>query len=211
MSQVGWTYPPGSIVGRLWLVPIEEHMFFILQPILVILLHSFATHPQLLPFDIARCSPTSLSIALPSQTLEDGSEGGSKGSRHAKKLPARTEDRPALQTLPRRSGAGVAWFLLAAAGAALTAEAHGYGAWLPPALQIGRSAFYLGAILVWICPVIAGLSWLGARLDRRSWAALAVSCAWLWMVDTVAIRAGAWRISTETSLDIHVWRGLPLE
>ena len=33
-----WSYPPDAVLGRLFLVPIEEHLFFLVQPILTGLL-----------------------------------------------------------------------------------------------------------------------------------------------------------------------------
>ena len=74
--------------------------------------------------------------------------------------------------------------------------------------------FYLSAILIWISPVLALLTALGAKVDlREDWIAWATGTGWLWMVDTVAIRAGAWAIDTEgeRTLGWVLWRGLPVE
>jgi 15-cis-phytoene synthase/lycopene beta-cyclase len=74
--------------------------------------------------------------------------------------------------------------------------------------------FYLSAILIWISPVLALLTALGAKVDlREDWIAWAVGTGWLWMVDTVAIRAGAWAIDTQgkRTLGWVLWRGLPVE
>jgi lycopene cyclase domain-containing protein len=50
IARGGWSYPAGSIIGTIYCIPIEEHLFFILQPILIVLLHSIFTHSALLPF-----------------------------------------------------------------------------------------------------------------------------------------------------------------
>lgn len=74
--------------------------------------------------------------------------------------------------------------------------------------------FYLSAILIWISPVLALLTALGAKVDLpEDWIAWAVGTGWLWMVDTVAIRAGAWAIDTQgkRTLGWVLWRGLPVE
>jgi hypothetical protein len=74
--------------------------------------------------------------------------------------------------------------------------------------------YYLGAILVWACPVLA-LQWAvgGAYLVRtwRRWAvAVAVPTAYLWFADRVAIGLGVWTIGTDTATGLTLF-GLPIE
>jgi 15-cis-phytoene synthase/lycopene beta-cyclase len=56
ISQGAWSYPIGSILGKINHIPIEEHMFFILQPVFLVLLHSICTLPQLFPFSVRKLS-----------------------------------------------------------------------------------------------------------------------------------------------------------
>jgi 15-cis-phytoene synthase/lycopene beta-cyclase len=51
-------------------------------------------------------------------------------------------------------------------------------------LGLGKRAFYLGWILLWISPVLAFLTYLGARMGRGEVLALTVGTVWLWGVDT---------------------------
>ncbi len=173
LSRTGWVYPPNSIIGTIFLVPIEEHLFFILQPIFLVLLHALISHPRLLPFEL----PSALAEYKPTQDQEID-------------LGRKEEDRPiraamtrTIQTLPRRPLAAAFWSGVFLAGAVLINEAHGFVPDLVP-LQLGTRAFYLGWILVWISPVIGGLSWLGSNTGRDEWRAWAVGSAWLCMVDT---------------------------
>ncbi|MFB6305283.1 MAG: lycopene cyclase domain-containing protein [Haloferacaceae archaeon] len=100
---------------------------------------------------------------------------------------------------PRVVGAGV--FLAATAlGAALV-------------LAVPRG-YYLGAILVWACPLLA-LQWgVGgghlARTWRRWGVAVAVPTLYLWFADRVAIGLGVWVISEEHTTGVELL-GLPVE
>ncbi|KAK8869624.1 hypothetical protein IAR55_000191 [Kwoniella newhampshirensis] len=206
LSHSGWSYPPNSVLVRIGLVPIEEHLFFILQPILLILLHCICAHTRLLPFDIKLSSVSQIS-------KQEGSD--KKDDDQRKELT---------QTLPRRPVAAALWGLVTLVGLGLVFEAHGITshdlglstssiARFELGLQtgLGQKAFYLGWILVWISPVIGWLTYLGARLTKADMTALWVGTIWLWMVDTVALRGGSWAISKETTLGLVVWRGLPVE
>jgi 15-cis-phytoene synthase/lycopene beta-cyclase len=77
----------------------------------------------------------------------------------------------------------VIWLGVMAIGALLVHEAHGLGI-LPISLGLGKHAFYLGWILIWISPVCAFLAYLGARHKRAEWVALSIGTGWLWLVDT---------------------------
>ena len=171
---MGWAYPPNSILGTIFLVPIEEHLFFILQPILLVLLHSICSHARLLPFDVP-AGPASLSTR--SRQNDDLVEER-KGRR---RQDAVTDT---IQTLPRRPLAAMFWVFAFVLGAVLVNEAHDWFPDVQPRLELGKRAFYLGWILVWISPVIGWLTWLGSSMGRDGWRAWAVGSAWLCFVDT---------------------------
>ncbi|MFC7071432.1 lycopene cyclase domain-containing protein [Halobaculum lipolyticum] len=102
--------------------------------------------------------------------------------------------------LPRVAGA-LGWLALGAAGG-----------WLVVAAP--ERFLYLGAVLVWACPVIA-LQWAvgGAFLLRRprQWVVgVAVPTLYLVAVDRVAIGLGVWTIDDATSTGATVL-GLPVE
>ena len=73
---------------------------------------------------------------------------------------------------------------------------------------------YLGLILSWACPVLAGMCWLSADKFWRhlkAWSlAISVPTAYLWFADRFAIDQGIWDISNQFSLDLDPF-GLPIE
>ena len=175
---MGWAYPPNSIIGTIFLVPIEEHLFFILQPIFLILLHCLFSHSRLIPFE----------IKLPSLPIETKIKVAQKvdidlARKELDGLIDSAVERT-VQTLPRRPLDAFLWVVTCGFGVVLVNEAYGVVPGLLPGLQLGEKAFYLGLILVWISPVIGFLSWLGAKMGRDGWWAWAVGSAWLCMVDT---------------------------
>lgn len=98
----------------------------------------------------------------------------------------------------RPVGAGV-WFALALVGGVLLTGGFGY---------------YLGALLVWIAPVL-GLEWsFGGpalwRYRRVQLPALAVPTLYLWVVDAIAIHIGVWSVSETTTIGVAVG-GVPIE
>jgi lycopene cyclase domain-containing protein len=100
---------------------------------------------------------------------------------------------------PRIAGA-VAFALAALAGAALV-------------LAVPRG-YYLGAILVWACPLLA-LQWgVGGAYLARTWrrwvVAVAVPTLYLWFADRVAIGLGIWTISPAHTTGLALL-GLPIE
>ena len=103
-----------------------------------------------------------------------------------------------LSALARWGGAG-AWLLLSFVGVlCLRAE----------------PTFYLGLILAWACPVLAGLWAFGgdliaARPGSFWWAALPPT-VYLWITDLIAIRSGIWSISARFTSGLNV-AGLPVE
>ncbi|KAJ5552442.1 phytoene synthase [Penicillium frequentans] len=80
----------------------------------------------------------------------------------------------------------------------------------------GGKYMYMGLILTWVSPVLT-LQWL---LTYRFLLALPpastivpilLPTAYLWLVDTIALRRGTWVIETGTKLDIQIWSGLEIE
>lgn len=81
-------------------------------------------------------------------------------------------------------------------------------------LFLGGQALYLGLILTWASPVLAGMAWIGAGkvwVERRrvTWS-IGVPSAYLWIADRTAITLGIWDITDATSLGIEPL-GLPIE
>jgi 15-cis-phytoene synthase/lycopene beta-cyclase len=90
-------------------------------------------------------------------------------------------------TLPRRPIAASLWLGLQVVGAFLVNEAHGrrwYSGWTPAFVRVQSHAFYLGWIFVWISPVIAFLTFLGARYGKAGRRTFVLSSMWLVIVDT---------------------------
>ena len=124
--------------------------------------------------------------------------------------------------------AGLFYFLLRGQNVATTPEAPQPGLWRAglvafwlavaavgvACLAAGGHALYMGLILAWAAPVIAGLCWVGAHKvweERRrvAWS-VAVPTVYLWFADRTAIALGIWDIRDETSFG---WDplGLPIE
>lgn len=171
----GWYYPPGSIWGRIYLVPLEEHLFFLVQSTMLVLLHSIISHPALLPSGIRRYI-RNLPPARPdpSERKREGEIGG------------RGQQPVMVQTLERRPLAASFWLASTLLGALLVHEAHDLRI-VPVSLGLGKAVFYLGWILIWISPVLAFLTYLGGWMGREEKLALAVGTAWLWGVDTYVV------------------------
>lgn len=139
-----WGYGNERVLGVIGYVPVEEYLFFLLQPVL-----------------------TGLWLLL----LIAGREGG--------------RDAAAPPGGPARWVGATAWLAVAVAGAL--------------ALRVD-SGVYLGLILAWAAPVLAGQwAFAGSLLwHQRRLALLAIVPAtlYLWFADWVAIRLGIWEIST---------------
>jgi lycopene beta-cyclase len=137
-----WGYGPERVIGVVGYVPVEEYLFFVLQPLLT-------------------------------------------GLWLYRLLPA-----------PARPASGaVRW-----TGAAM------YGALaVLGVVLLGRpSGTYLGLILAWAAPVLAG-QWAYAGREiwarRRAWAlGVAVPTVYLWIADATAIHLDIWRISETYTL-----------
>lgn len=44
-----------------------------------------------------------------------------------------------------------------------------------------------------------------------TWLPIILSTAYLWVVDTIALRQGTWVIEEGTKIDVQVWKGLEIE
>lgn len=167
IARGGWSYPAGSILGTIYCIPIEEHLFFILQPILIALLHSIFTHSTLLPFN------------LPPETRR----------RLDSQVETRKEKDPRLvKTLRRRPLAASFWALQFLLGAYLVNDAHEIlPDWTVQEYAFGMRAFYLGWIMLWISPVIGWLTYLGADMGKGEWKTMVMGSGWLCIVDTCVI------------------------
>lgn len=149
-----WWYGPDRVLGTIGFVPVEEYLFFLLQPILLGLLYL---------------------------ELERGA------------VPAPGPYRGA-----RRAG-GLFWLGATGAGILLLRTEPGT---------------YLGLILVWAGPVLAGQwAWAGRVFLawRRPMAVTVVAASlYLWVADRLAIGLGIWDISAELTTGVHIL-GLPVE
>ena len=102
---------------------------------------------------------------------------------------------------PTRPVVGALWVALALAGGALLAAP------LP-------GGYYLGALLLWVAPVHA-LAWVFGgpalwRYRRPLARAVAVTTAYLWVADWVALETGVWAVAPDRSLGVVVV-GVPVE
>ncbi|WP_380680041.1 lycopene cyclase domain-containing protein [Salinigranum sp. GCM10025319] len=150
-----WWYGDGTVSARIGAIPVEEYLFFALQPALTgLFLYTVGFSPAFRPSDT--------------------------------------------RLVPRVAGA-VGFLVASVAGFALLSTTRGY---------------YLGAILVWACPLLA-LQWGvgGGYLvrARHEWpVAVAIPTLYLWFADRVAIGLGVWTISAEFTTGIDLL-GLPIE
>jgi hypothetical protein len=155
IDQGVWWYGEGTVVAYVGSAPLEEYLFFVLQPVLSgLFLYTMGFAPAF-------------------------------------------EERDT--RLPPRLLGGVGFLVLSVVGGVLLTTTSGY---------------YLGAILVWACPLLA-LQWAvgGGYLVRRrhEWTvAVAVPTLYLWFADRVAIGLGVWTISNTQTLGVYIL-GLPLE
>lgn len=78
----------------------------------------------------------------------------------------------------------------------------------------GTQSLYMGLILAWASPILAGMAWMSTDLfwsRRRVWAlGIAVPTLYLWVADRIAIGLGIWDISNVYSFGVDPL-GLPLE
>lgn len=73
---------------------------------------------------------------------------------------------------------------------------------------------YLGLILAWFGPVVAGLSWIGTAVAwpqrKAMMVGIAVPTLWLWIADWTALHKGIWTILEAYSVGLNPL-GLPIE
>lgn len=155
-----WGYGDGRVLGTIGYVPVEEYLFFGLQPLLTGLwLYHVLAGPASRP----------------------------------RAATARERARRV------RAAGALAYLALAAAGALLL---------------LREPTTYLGLILAWAAPVLAGQwAYAGGEIcaRRRGWLlGVAVPTLYLWVADAIAIRLGIWEISERFTVGLVFWT-LPLE
>jgi len=153
-----WWYGADRVLATIGYVPVEEYLFFLLQPIMTgLLLYQFlARIPR-----VERLAPA-----------------------------------------PGTVVAGTLFYLLVT----------GVGVYL--LLAGGEQGLYMGLILAWAGPPLAGLWYYGGPIyhaHRRSFAgAVTLATFYLWVADRTAIDLGIWDISDRFSFDMDPL-GLPVE
>jgi lycopene beta-cyclase len=178
-----WWYGPDRVVGTIGYVPVEEYLFFLLQPILTGL---FTLHVLARVGDAGRPGAG----AGPAAVEGDGGPAPIPGLR--------------LDPPPRRPGfvklaGALPWFVLAGVGAALLGTTSGLYmglilAWACPV--VGLMWLYMGPDL-WRHVHVLGL-------------AIGLPTLYLWIADAIAIRQGIWTISPEYTFGVNPF-GLPIE
>ena len=159
-----WFYGNERVIGTIGYVPIEEYLFFLLQPILTGLMYLFIKNHL-----------------YPSQLPDSGIRG-----------------------IHRNSGRVLVVLLL------VLFAVLGVAALLHPSDHL----LYVGLILSWSAPILAGMCWIGFLKVRPYRAAMALGIAlptlYLWVADRTAIALGIWDIADRYSLG---WDplGLPVE
>lgn len=154
-----WSYGADRVLATIGYVPVEEYLFFLLQPLFtgLVLYHLLSRAP------------------VPGQAI-------------------------AQDIVTRRVGAA-GYLALSLIGAGLLLSG-----WHP--------GVYLGLILAWAGPVLAGMWWYAGGLYRQLRTpfvrSVAAATLYLWIADGIAIRLEIWDISNRFSLG---WDplGLPIE
>lgn len=180
-----WWYGPDRVIGTIGgYVPLEEYLFFLLQPFLT---GMFCYHL------LAR-SEGRLAEARPAEARP--AEARSAEGRPAEGAGRGAEDGSSLRLRATGGVLGLAIFL---AGVLLLRTTAGT---------------YMGLILVWAVPVITSMwLFMAPEIGRRRRVvlpAILVPTVYLWIADRVAIGEGIWEISAEYTLG---WNplGLPVE
>ncbi len=150
-----WYYGEDRVLATIGYVPIEEYLFFLLQPIL-----------------------TGLWLM---------------------NIKSRIKDHEPIQPSNLRVVMVAFWIAVSLVGVYLL---------------FGTRTLYMGLILAWAGPVLAGMAWLSASTFwtyRRQWfLGVAVPTVYLWIADRIAIGLGIWDISDTYSLNFDPL-GLPIE
>jgi lycopene beta-cyclase len=186
-----WWYGSDRVLGTIGYVPVEEYMFFVLQPLLA----GAWTYWLLLGRD-----RRGQRRAVSGQTLHAGGPAGAAGTLGGARTSPAALPLASLDGLgdARNTGTGIYLLLTAAGALALTYPS-------------GR---YLGLVLAWAAPVLAG-QWffVASRVMRAPGlfaAAVAAPTLYLWIADRIAIGAGVWTISPAATTGVHLL-GLPME
>ncbi len=178
-----WWYGADRVVGTIGYVPVEEYLFFILQPILTGL---FTLHV------LARRRDR---VAVGCEGGDGAGPGaGGPGTLRGLRLEPPTS-RPGLV----RVAGALPWFVLGGVGAVLLGTTPGLYmglilAWACPV--VGLMWLYLGPEL-WRHVHVLGL-------------AVGVPTLYLWIADAIAIAQGIWTISPEYTFGLNPF-GLPIE
>lgn len=151
-----WYYGEDRVMGTIGYVPIEEYLFFLLQPVF---------------------SGLFFYLMLAKNRVQQAEPSVRKAS---------------------LAGAGV---YLSLAGLGVLALQY-------------EAGLYMGLILVWACPVLAGQwayagSWIWANRSLWFWST-ALPTLYLWVADRVALALGIWFIAEEYTTGLHLF-GLPIE
>jgi lycopene beta-cyclase len=156
-----WGYGAERVIGTIGYVPIEEYMFFVLQPLL-----------------------TGLWFYLVLGMVGPGA------------TPPAPDDRA---STPVRVRGALAYLSIAAVGALMLTTTQGT---------------YMGLILAWAAPVLAGQwAYAGHMMMKRLRAmslGILVPTLYLWFADAVAIRLGIWDIAERYTYGPRPF-GLPIE
>jgi lycopene cyclase domain-containing protein len=183
-----WGYGAGRVLGTIGWVPVEEYLFFLLQPILVF---AWVRRTRLLTPEshgaVVRGAPAASAAAATSRSAAAAVRIAGSGARRVR------------GTAAVRIAGTVVWLLLALAGAILLILGH---------------ARYLALILAWAAPVLAGQWWLTgdvfAHRTRAYASALVPPTLLLWVADAFAISRGIWHIVPEHTIGVRIGV-LPLE
>ena len=186
IQRGAWRYGEGTVLARLFAVPLGEYLFFVAQTVLT------ALWLYLLP------------AGPPTRPVR--ADGGGAGGRRA---PGRGPDGVSGMVAAPAAAVTVGQRALGAGAAGLVA----LGGWLVLGTDGG---LYLGTLLLWAAPVLAiqwAFGWPYLWLRRRVVAlGVAVPTLYLWLADRVALALGVWELSTvHTTGDAVPLLGLPVE
>jgi lycopene cyclase domain-containing protein len=193
-----WWYGEGTVLTTIYLAPVGEYLFILLQPVLTALWVAVLRHR------FGDREPNPMPKTAPTEPRNVGrADGGTDSDGPVRPARGVASDTPGWTAVPRRDrllGAAAGLFVAAVGAVMLTAE----------------TTFYLGAILAWAGPVLAvqwAFGWrrLWGRGHRRLTAlAVGVPTAHLAAADRVAIELGLWTVSPRLTTGLTVL-GLPIE
>ncbi|HET7230004.1 MAG TPA: lycopene cyclase domain-containing protein [Longimicrobium sp.] len=177
-----WRYGADRVLGVIGYVPVEEYLFFILQPILAGLWFYAVLIRRL-------------------ETSAADSAASTTGRRLRGFVPAEgVAVRDTFLAAGVRIMGAAAWLIVAALGATALIIGH---QWTYAGLILAWAAPVLAAMWIYA----GGEIWLRRRACL---AALAAPTLYLWVADAIAIRLGIWSIDARYSTGIII-AGLPVE